>query len=409
MSTPAGHTGAVSLALRFIAGAVSWLVLAGTAHAARVLVALPPTEAPAAWESALAIAGLQLAPRTGSPRIVVLDDGARWRIRAHGADGRWREANIAPPRTAAAREDAMFLAQSLLYATDIGSGWSALPGPRPTPLPRPPAVTLPAPRPAPRRSAQETHEPPEPPAEPPPADASAVPRLLPAQPAEPPRPRPPEPLVGPPEPPVRPTPAPATVAPPTPEGRLRPADSGPRKPNRPPSTSFTLSPRASIGSALRVRPGETFGGDVEVEGGVGVGAWGWLGVHAAVAPPTALLALGDDRTLMEVDIAASGTIVLPGRLHPGLAVHAGGGWRSFSDAGAPVAQGWTPILSARARLPLPLGASTSVEPWVEGLAELRPIDLVVDGSRSRLPPFVARAGLSFVLQRMDRAGSLPAQ
>ncbi len=356
---------------RFLA-AVAVLLLATQAHAAPVLVALPAGEPATRWEGALALAGLQPAPRTATPAIQLLDEGARWRIRAHGADGRWREATIAPPRTRGAREAACFLAQSLLHASDVGSGWSDLPGVRPPALPRPPVASRPVPEPAPRAAPRPVPPAPSPPAPPPPAPP-------------PPAPVPPAPA------PPRPSTLPPSPAAPV----LRPTRAPP-----PP-----LRPWLAGGGAVRFRPGGTLGGDMEVNAAVRVGAAWQLGVSATFAPAAELSTLGGERTVADLDLTALAGVEQPGTPHPGLAVRAGAGWRQFAESGATVAEGWTPVFGARAGLRVPIGTTASVSPWVEGLGELRTIELVVDGSRTRLPPLVLRAGLTVALESKDSPSS----
>lgn len=372
--------------VRRLFAAVAVLLLATRAHAAPVLVALPAGEPATRWEGALALAGLQPAPRTASPAIQLLDEGARWRIRAHGADGRWREATIAPPRTRAAREAACFLAQSLLHASDVGSGWSDLPGVRPPALPRPPVASRPAAPPAPRPVPPA----PAPPAPPPPPPAPPEPAPPPPPPAPAPAPPPPAPV---PSAPALPRPSAPPPSPPSPV--LRPTRAPP-----PP-----LRPWLAGGGAVRIRPGGTFGGDVEVNAGVRVGPAWRLGVSATFAPAAELTTLGGERTVADLDLSALAGAELPGATHPGLAVRAGAGWRRFAESGVLVAEGWTPVLGARAGLRVPIGTTGSVSPWVEGLGELRTIELVVDGSRTRLPPIVLRAGLTFALESKDSPSS----
>lgn len=129
----------------------------------RVVLVLPPSEVAAGWESAAALAGLTIAAREPGPRVELEDLGARWLLRARDQDGNEKTLVLAPPKTAAEREDAVWLAVSLLAATPHPPDLGAAPIARPAPITkvalpeptRPPLAALPPPtmRPAPERVA----------------------------------------------------------------------------------------------------------------------------------------------------------------------------------------------------------------------------------------------------------------
>jgi hypothetical protein len=113
-----------------------WLLLAALAHAGLVL---PPGESPEAWASAIAMARVD----AGTVRVEVV--GERWRLVADGPAG-VREAIVAAPTTARAREDVALLAASLLKPGPrvAGASWlPPVPASSPAPAPRPAARPLP--------------------------------------------------------------------------------------------------------------------------------------------------------------------------------------------------------------------------------------------------------------------------
>ncbi len=152
--------------------------------AAAPSVSLPAAESPAAWAEALRLSGLTGA---GAPSVWLVDEGSSWRVRAVGPDGAVREARVAAPTTAAAREEVLALAAALLRSLGSPDAPRALTpppppppppvaSPRPAPRPAPPPVPPPAPPRAPRPrvpfaselgSRRWVEEPPPPPAPPP--------------------------------------------------------------------------------------------------------------------------------------------------------------------------------------------------------------------------------------------------
>ncbi len=130
-----------------------------TAALAAPKLVLPPSEAPADWVEVAALTGFAFDGEAGRGAELVAGASV-WTLRVHAEDGRVREATIPPPRTAGQREDALWLASSLLRAVEVE------PSPRVTAPPTSAARTVrpaPAPAPAPPPAPAPTPEPPPPP------------------------------------------------------------------------------------------------------------------------------------------------------------------------------------------------------------------------------------------------------
>ena len=341
-----------------------------------VPVTLPPGEPVARWEDALALGGLVAGPDGGAQFIVLTDLGGQWRVRARGADGRWREATVHVPRTQRDREGIVWLGKSLLKAIDVGAGWGDLAAPGFVTEPATPSPEPSTPPPRPR---------------PPVATAPPKPVALPPVPAPVPTPPAPEPPA-PPRPPALPEPAP------TPE----PLPSPP-----PPIPLFAW---ASVGGAMTGRPGATLGGAVRVASGVRLAHRLDLGVSLAMSPGTPLLALDGDRSMAETDLALGVGWTLPGATHPSFTAHGGAGLRTFYEDDSSLIEAWTPTVGAGFAMALPAFGALAVNPWVAGRMDLRATELHVGSNVSTLPPVSAQLGLSLTYCRdpSDRSSPLPA-
>ena len=112
------------------------LLLALSAHAATPLV-LPAGEDPADWQVALAMAGFAIGGPTDGPHAVLSSGGDLCAVRP--PDTR-RCVAVAPPQSAAAREEVAWLAKALLREVKL---------PEPEPEPEPIVVVRPPPKPEP--------------------------------------------------------------------------------------------------------------------------------------------------------------------------------------------------------------------------------------------------------------------
>lgn len=388
-------------ALALLCGVFAPLAWAGSRG---VPVTLPPGEPAARWEEALALGGLVAGPDGGAQAIVLTDLGTHWRLRARGADGRWREATVRVPRNERDREGIVWLGKSLLTATDVGAGWGDLTAPGfvdepapPTPEPSAPPPGARAPRPLP---------PPPGAPKPPPAVAMAPPPPESVALRTDPAPAPPErPTAPPTAPPVAPA-APRALPPPPKAPTPRPAPTPPPKPPRAPQPPTPIGVWASAGGAITGRPGETVGGAAQVAGGIRLAHRLDLGVGLTVGPETPLRALGGDRSMAETDVALGLGWRLPGATHPSFAVSGGAGLRSFSENDAVLVEEWTPTVAATFALDLPASGALSVSPWLAGRVDLRPTELRVGANTSSLSPLALQLGLSLTLCR-DPSDSLP--
>lgn len=79
-----------------------------------VPLVLPPGEDPAAWESAAELAGLRPGARGAGAWVAVERSGDTWNLRVRDASGTLHTVPLPPPRDATGREDAVWLAVSLL-------------------------------------------------------------------------------------------------------------------------------------------------------------------------------------------------------------------------------------------------------------------------------------------------------
>ncbi len=364
-----------------------------------VPVTLPPGEPVARWEEALALGGLVAGPDGGAQAIVLTDLGTHWRLRARGADGRWREATVRVPRTERDREGIVWLGKSLLTATDVGAGWGDLSAPgfvdepaTPTPEPSAPTPSAPTPRPRPPVTTAPKPPPAAAKAPPPPTPVALPPVVSPASTAAA-------------RPTSAPTPPPTAVAVPTPKPTPKPAAK--REPPRPPYPlpPTPLAPWANAGGAMTARPGATVGGAVRIAGGIRLAHRLDLGVSLALSPDTPLSALDGDRSMAETDVALGLGWRLPGVTHPNFAAHAGAGLRSFYEDDSSLIQAWTPTVGAAFALELPAVGALAVSPWLAGRADLRATELRVGSDVSTLPAISAQLGLSLTFCR-DPADSL---
>ena len=131
---------------------ILWLALGLSVRAwAGVPLALPPGENPRDWADAASLANLSLVSADTGTGVRILAQGTTWVVEARAADGSVQRATVAAPTTAAAREDLVWLAASLLKPVVRPAPAPIVPVvvPKPTPRPAPPAPPVPEPAPEP--------------------------------------------------------------------------------------------------------------------------------------------------------------------------------------------------------------------------------------------------------------------
>ncbi|MBN1335327.1 MAG: hypothetical protein JXB39_05155 [Deltaproteobacteria bacterium] len=242
-------------------------------------VRLPAGEDPARWSAALRLAGLEAAV-DGAPAMVVITALPRgWEVWVHGRDGATRHVRVIRGTSVAMREDAAFLAASMLQDTALVEWEPGSPDPVPIlaapPRPLPVAQTPPpAPRPVVPKPPPPAPEP-EPPAPPPPVMAEVL---------VPPDPDPPDP------PPVEPQPV-ASAPDPDP-------------PAEPPPAHVAVDVRPTVGllPAFVTRQELLSGGEAAVQVGVRIGPLALLGLEGAWRPRRALLAMSRDEEVSALDV-----------------------------------------------------------------------------------------------------------
>jgi len=316
-------------------------------------VTLPPGEPAADWAEALALAGLTQGG-AGTVGVVVLDEGATWRIRVRDASGQTREAVVPRPTTAGAREDVAWLMSSLVDSVSV------------------------------RRT------------EPPPAPAAPAPRPVPA-PAPVPVPAAPVAAVSTPAPPVEPAtpvPAPVPVPEPTPAPIVEPTPvvtAPATPPARAPDVSLSLGVSSAVALKPGVAPGAALGFDLGV---VPIPAlYLGLGVHGGL--PATLTQLPGERRLSDVSLLGEiGWHPSAGVVSPTLDLAGGVAWRQFADNGQLVALAPFPTVEIAGGVALPVRSWLALEPSLAVGAYLRTTDLVVEGGApERMSPWAARLGV----------------
>lgn len=328
------------------------LVLAGLALAA-VPVRLPAGEQVEGWVRPLALAGLAVGSPGSGAWVELLDEGSRWRIRAHARDGVVREATLPEPRDDAGREDVAWLALSLLEP--VVSTAPRLPTPS---LPPPPA----APPPSPVRPTRVA------------ASPEPVPDPIPAAPAPPPAPLVPEP--------EEPLPEPAVAAPVPPPTPTLPA----------PATGPALY--GALGTGVGWRPGHSPTSSTWLSGELGLSRDVRVGLLAAFDAPATILEAGEGRQVS----AADAVLFVAAQSRGRLAVHAdlGGGVseRWFDEAATLVGSGPVPVAVADADLRYRLGSWGRIGGGLGVRVDLRLTEVAVDGGEaSTLSPTSFRLGI----------------
>lgn len=386
--------------------------MAAWAGETAVLV-VPDTEDPAAWAGPAALGGFKLGSgATGGGAVVELRvEGAEWLVHARDAAGNTLQSPIAAPRDASEREDAVWLAGSLLRSLpEATPGTQAVPGPKtesapapPHAPPDPPQVAPPAqpgrmsgpPSRKPRSNAEAQHGlrasvPTDP------AKSMSTPApAAPAPPAAPPDPAPPDPAMAtmpagktppketPPEetPPneltaeVAPAPGVAT-ADPTPTAEVAPQPPAavalppPASAHEPGPSAATVShlppihPWVRGGASIAWRPATAVAGGFAIDGGVRIGH-AWLGVGGSWLSPRDLPKLrGDARSS-----AASGRVGVAwsppsGRLAPWVGGGAALSWRSYTDGAVAIDAFLVPVLAVEAGAAWRIGESVALSPVV---------------------------------------------
>lgn len=308
----------------------------------RVTLVLPSDEPAAAWASPAALGGLTLGSEGPGAEVRLSVEDGRWRVVARDQSGSEKSAFIATPRSASDREDAIWLAESLLaslpHPPDLGRGAR-----RPIAVPPPPAP--------PAASTGSTHQQiqkstkadpspakPDPPPEAPGAEPAASPPPAPQLQPEAPEPSPTTAAV------QAPAPLSAPETPACPPAPLPPAP--------PEKRAFSLHPWVSAGPALALRPGLGPGAGLTADGGLrllpglglGLGLDWESGRTLAQVPGTALMRALDAEALVV-------WTPLPSRWTPTLGLAGGLSWRAYAQDGVALSPTRTAVVSVE------LGAS----------------------------------------------------
>ena len=391
------------------------LFAAARAFAAGLAINLPAGELPGDWAECLAIAGLVASSSTSGPRVEVVDEGERWRLRAQDGRGSTREVVVTRPRTAAAREDVAFLAASLVRPMAQHAGAAAALPAAPAPVTKssaPPApAARPPPDPPPPAAPSATVSPVPTAAAPVPALAAAVALPSPVAATSPAAALPPTaPVTSPPVPVTSPVaPAPVAVVPPTvtpsavvaaPSDPLTPVASAvdvveiappPATPEPAPAAWwFGLGAAGSASVRLDSVLGPALGGRFEA----GRGDFG-AAVQASWAAPAVVSALQAAPSVAETTISGGGTWQ-PGQATVGL--RAGVALLAVTDASGD-ARGdlvAAPVVEAEGGWRLHPGGALAVEPFVAlGVVTRKVSLLTVAEGKSPLDPWRIHAGVAF--------------
>lgn len=328
---------------------------------AAVPVQLPATEDPSAWVRPLALAGLVVSDVHAGAYVEFLDEGTRWRLRAHDRGGAVREATVPAPTSTHAREDVAWLAASLIQPEDasprtLPAGPANLP-PAPVSLPPPPPVrvTPPPPRPsAPPVVAQV-------PTLPPPVEVPVAPvvDVIPAAPVPPPVVPAPEPIEG--------------------------------LPRRTVHSAFEVA----AGGGVAWRPGLSPTPDAWLRTGVRFEQHYTVGVELGASLPAAIEAIDDTHTETGADLLVGAWLVGPRRVPLSVGGGAGVAWRSFSADGTAYGDGLVPIVGLEAGAELAVREWLAVSPTFGLRTDLRAIEVQVKGGDAfALSPLSLHAGLT---------------
>ena len=275
----------------------------------RVSLVLPPGEAASAWASPAALGGLVLGPEGPGPQVRLSISGERWQVVAVDQDGSEKAAFILAPRTSAQREDAIWLAESLLaslpHPPDLGQGAR-----RPLTLPPDPPRPIPPPAAAPRKARPIVEAP---------AAEVVDPAVVEA---------PPEPT----EPPAEPIPAEVTAGPPAPPPAEPPACPPVVLP--PAKPTLSLHPWLTAGPTLALRPGSGAGAGLSLDGGLGLGASLALGLGLDWESGRSLSGVPGTALMRTLDAEATvGWVPTTTPWAPILGLVGGLSWRSYAQDG----------------------------------------------------------------------------
>lgn len=331
------------------------LLLLVTAALAAVPVLLPPTEDPALWLKPLSLAGLEPGARGAGSFVELRDEGARWRLRVLDSAGLLREATVAEPTTAAAREDIAWLAASLLKpASPTSRTLPTAPGLDlpPPPPPTPTRVRPPPPRPTPVEVPTVVERAPEPPERIP--DAPVPPFAIAVVEVE-----------------EEPPPAPATTP--------------------------LIRPEFAVGTGVGWRPGLAPGSVTWLRIGPRLMDVLVVGMEASFSTRVSILSLDEDHAVTDGDallgVWYAGRAPFP--LRGGVGV--GGAYRSFSVASFEEA-GVVPLLGAELGVDLHVGNWLRIGPTVGARYDLRAVEVAEEGGAvTTLAPYALRAGLSVAI------------
>ncbi len=337
------------------------LLLSGNRAGAQALQ-LPPGEDPAAWEEALAAAGVRLGDAEADLRL----EADPWVLRVSSPDGRERVLPVARPLTEVQRLDLLYLALSLRQPS-TAEGWQGVPAPPPEP------VSLDA-QPLPAR-----HVSPPVPLPPPVAPIAPTPPAAPPPPDDPP-PAPAAPVAAAP-PAVPDTPAPPAAV----------AAAAPHPPRR------SLPMHILLGAGPVTDP--ALNPALHMRGGLALDPTDWLRL-AAEPLVTTRRQLGLDRSWTEAGV---GLQLAHRRGGIGISLGADLRWRSFFEADRRVARGLVPVGEVGVSWTLP---GTTADIALVGARDLRSV-LFFEGPEQvgELSPWGLRAALVVAVPlRRDQPG-----
>lgn len=348
--------------LAVAAGSTPALIPSALAAPAPVPVLLPAGQNATDWADALAARGLAVskgAPAAG-PSIVLLDKRDYWEMTVRGWGGEIQTVNVAPPTSAAEREDLLFYASTLL-----GKAPASAPAPVPVPVavPAPVPVAVPTPVPA---------EKPAPVAASKPADK----------------------------------PAPVAAEKPAPVAADKPAEKPAEKPVASASTAgaSTASVAAptggtglwiGAGGGVGIRAGTSVVGDFRVDGGWHLTPSIRAGVGVAGRTAATLSDVGEGGEMRDLDVVAQAAWVAPMSIAPVVGLYGGVSARTFVADGATLVDAVLPVLGAEAGVQIPLGAlPVHLEPSLRVQGDLREVQLVSAAGTTTLAPLEIRAALT---------------
>lgn len=292
------------------------LALIATA-VARVVLVLPAGEDASAWIAPATLAGFTIGNHSGGSTVELLDQADGWIVRVTNAAGDEKVAVIAPPLSAQTREDAIWLATSLLRSlpsAPLGVPIAAMPPALPEEPPDPRPREAPRPEPEPRQD----------------------PLVLMAVPA------PPAPVV--PEPPA-PTVMIVELPPPEPLVLATPPASVPVEepvPRRAPGGW------AALGPAVTWRRDLALGAGADLVVGLRVGEAGWVALGGRWTAPRTIPEVEGSVVNATADLYVGGWWSPPGRLAPVAGMLGGASFREYGQGSKLVGQFVVPVLGADA-------------------------------------------------------------